>query len=351
MHLFLKTKPRYKTTLLISARCALLLALSAVITTRAAEPVVPPKQQQSSEAAQQQLEAAQERLEKAAREVAELSSRLTIERTPDALVFLGHNPNRAALGIGIGGNSDKDDGDGVPVLSVSPGGPAAGAGIKAGDVITEINGKPLKGEKGGNSREKLITEMSKLSPGDEVTLRYRRDDKMSIAKLKADKLLRHELPRTIQLRRRIETDDLPGFEQDLDRDMFFMKGFGAWRMGSFGEMELAPLTPKLGQYFGADKGLLIVRAPQDKDYKLEDGDVLLDIDGRVPENPSHAFRILGSYQPGEKVTINVLRQRKKIGVGIVLPKQTRMEMHGPLQPHPPRAPVEPPAPPASPSST
>ncbi len=30
--------------------------------------------------------------------------------------------------------------------------------------------------------------------------------------------------------------------------------------GVFGSAELVPLTPKLGQYFGTDKDLLVVRA-------------------------------------------------------------------------------------------
>ena len=71
------------------------------------------------------------------------------------------------------------------------------------------------------------------------------------------------------------------------------------------------MTPKLGQYFGTDKGLLVVRAPATPGMRLDEGDVILSIDGRTPENPRHAFRILGSYEPDEKVKVDVLRQRKR----------------------------------------
>jgi S1-C subfamily serine protease len=89
--------------------------------------------------------------------------------------------------------------------------------------------------------------------------------------------------------------------------------------GPLGEMELASLTPQLGRYFGTDKGVLVVRAP--KDFKLEDGDVILAIDGREPTSGSHATRILGSYQPGEKIAIKLMRQQKTVNVETMLPER------------------------------
>lgn len=65
--------------------------------------------------------------------------------------------------------------------------------------------------------------------------------------------------------------------------------------------------------------MLVVRAP--KDLKLEDGDVILAIDGREATNGSHATRILGSYQPGEKIAIKVMRQQKTVNVEAALPER------------------------------
>jgi len=39
-----------------------------------------------------------------------------------------------------------------------------------------------------------------------------------------------------------------------------------------GDMELVKLTERLGSYFGTDEGLLIVRAPQNEELKLQDGE-------------------------------------------------------------------------------
>ena len=90
-------------------------------------------------------------------------------------------------------------------------------------------------------------------------------------------------------------------------------------------MELVTLTPKLGRYFGTDKGVLVVRPPRSGDLKLEDGDVIVDIDGRKPENGGHALRILRSYQPGEKVTLNVLRDRKPVKLAVAVPARAANE--------------------------
>ena len=57
------------------------------------------------------------------------------------------------------------------------------------------------------------------------------------------------------------------------------------------DMELVTLTPKLGRYFGTDKGVLVVRAPSSAEFKLEEGDVIVDIDGRAPQNGAHAMRL------------------------------------------------------------
>ncbi len=289
-----------------------------------------------TKAAEQRLEEAQARLEQAAREVAELSGKLARDRLPDNLIFLNRNPNRAMLGIGIGGSHETEVDDGVVVMSVSPGGPAAGAGLKAGDVVVELNGKSLQREKDNSPKEKLLDSLSKLSPGDEVTLKYTREGNASIAKLKVDKL-------PAFARRDFRIRPYPGDMHRFDfGDFDWPHAAGMMHARSFGGMELVPLTPKLAQYFGTDKGLLVVRAPQGKDVKLEDGDVLVDIDGRTPTHPGHAFRILGSYQPGEKLTLNILRQRKKMALAITVPESGE---HGPRPPMPPHSPPEPGKPP------
>jgi S1-C subfamily serine protease len=91
--------------------------------------------------------------------------------------------------------------------------------------------------------------------------------------------------------------------------------------GPLANMELATLTPRLGTYFGTEKGVLVVRSPPDGALKLEDGDVILAIDGRQPTSGSHATRILGSYQPGEKITLRIVRQHKTVDLEATVPAE------------------------------
>ena len=72
----------------------------------------------------------------------------------------------------------------------------------------------------------------------------------------------------------------------------------------FHALELVPVTPKLGQYFGTDKGLLVVRAPPAPGAGLEEGDVILTIGGRTP-------RILGMPSASSGRTSRERRSRSK----------------------------------------
>jgi S1-C subfamily serine protease len=102
----------------------------------------------------------------------------------------------------------------------------------------------------------------------------------------------------------------------------FGPGFAGMH-GSVAGMELATLTAQLGAYFGTEKGVLVLRAPRNAAFNLQDGDVILSIDGREPTSGSHATRILASYQPGEKVKLQLMRQRKKMNVEAMVPQRHR----------------------------
>ena len=91
----------------------------------------------------------------------------------------------------------------------------------------------------------------------------------------------------------------------------------------WGHMEMVALTERLGKYFGTDKGLLVVRAPEDVSLKLEDGDVIQSIDGRDPTSVSHAMRILGSYQSGEELELQIMRDQRRQTLKIQMPDNRR----------------------------
>ena len=125
-----------------------------------------------------------------------------------------------------------------------------------------------------------------------------------------------------------------------------MIGASGW-----GDVEMVPVTEELGRYFGADEGLLVVRAPDEEALKLQDGDVIQSIGGRTPNSVSHAMRILSSYQSGEKLDIVIMRDQRKQTLEIEMPDQRTGQRHNfmavpsavKIIEVPPAAPAAPPA--------
>lgn len=270
---------------------------------RAADPVASPDRA----ATEKQLAEARERLDDAARDVAELSRQLYGGRDRDTARFAHARQRSAVLGINIGDSQSREDG--VEVMGVSPGGAAERAGLRTGDVIVSMNGNALRKSGERSPSQELVTFMRGVEPGAVVKVEYQRAGKRQVAEVTTTAA---EGPMARILRDRIglplpEGIELPEIEELL----------GPGR--SFRSLELVQVTPKLGKYFGTDSGLLVVRAPAGSGLRLEEGDVLQTIDGRTAESPGHAFRILRSYQSGEKVKLGVLRNRKQLVLEAVTP--------------------------------
>jgi type II secretory pathway component PulC len=248
-----------------------------------------------------QLAAARQKLEAAARDVAQLSTQLG----QSAMAHVQNLRTRAVLGIQLQVEPSASA-QGATILGVSPGGPAADAGVAAGDVIVALNGAPITGPDAGRQ---VLENMATVKPDSKVTLKVKRAGK----------------PKEFQITARTNVVDFfprfngPGHGFDAqwtETPPGPPPGYG----GLFEGMELAELSPALGQYFGTTKGVLVIRVPHDGEFlKLQDGDVILSIDGRVPENGSHAARILRSYQSGEKIHLKIMRQKKTLELDATLP--------------------------------
>lgn len=97
---------------------------------------------------------------------------------PRAITMATTNPNAARLGVTMGETGAADT-LGVLVDGVTAEGPAAKAGLKAGDRIQSINGVNLKLDRSdandetheGLVQRRLQREMAKAKPGDDIALR------------------------------------------------------------------------------------------------------------------------------------------------------------------------------------
>src|SRR5438094_1095774 len=211
------------------------------------------------------------------------------------------NVNRLRIGV-IVDTKANDAGDkvGARIEGITPGGPAEKAGLKAGDVITRFKGTALGGatsEDGERSGPglKLIDLAHELEPGDTVQVEYRRGSDARKATLVAEDL--GWMPNVTVMPRMPEMPDMQHFEFS----------FGM----PWGDLELVSLNPDLGEYFGTMEGVLVVKAPADSSLPLKSGDVILKIGDRTPSSPSHAMRIIRSYEAGESVSIDLMRKQRR----------------------------------------
>jgi S1-C subfamily serine protease len=278
---------------------------------------------------EQRLQDAQRRLEDAAREIAELSGEAAGPHAFRQFEYFLPGPRRAMLGVNLGGV--EPNGGGVRVESVSPGGPAEEAGVKAGDVIVAIEAKPV------TTGRELVRAMEAIEPGEKVQLGLKRDGKPVKLAVEA-----RELDRVFFA----GTPALPGLPampvmHEFEGDMH-------WLLGGWSDAELVTLTPDLGRYFGADKGVLVARAPGEASFGLEDGDVIVSIGGREPQSGTHAMRILRSYQPGESVELKILRDRRAQTLNAKVPERAKRDV---LRFAAPPKPPAPPPPPREPAAT
>ena len=122
--------------------------------------------------AREEMAHAREEMEEAAREMARLGQ----EMAGQVVIRLRDRQNKAMLGITLA-SGDETGADGVGVAGVSADGPAAKAGLQAGDVLVEIDGNSLKGDDDESAIVKLVEYMEDVEPGRQVTVDYLRDGK------------------------------------------------------------------------------------------------------------------------------------------------------------------------------
>ena len=232
--------------------------------------------------------------------------------------------NRAMLGINVDDQESTAKGDGVHVAAVTPRGPAAATGVKSGDVVTVIDGKSLKKDGDATPFQKLRAAMEEKKAGDEVKLKVLREGKALDFTVKAEAYA----PRAFGF-----SFGGPGGPDGLaDLSMLLPPGAMApmqpmgpgserfrWFTREWGELEMVGLSPKLGEYFGAKEGVLVVHAPSDGAINLQDGDVIVTVGGRKPQSPEQVLRILRSYDAGESLKVEVLRNRKSVTIDAKVP--------------------------------
>lgn len=251
------------------------------------------------------------------------------DSTRSGVMTYSFSGNHGRIGVVVATGADADsDKIGARITAVSPGGPAAKAGIQAGDVITKFNGVNLANVRSEDSDEsgpgnKLRELATALDPGDTVQVEYRHGAETKKATIVAEDVT-YSYNGTLNnaFGDRGFSLTMPKVEVAPFAEMRMpMEGWGEGMGGGMGmgfcfgdawcNLELVSLNSDLGDYFGTHDGVLVVKASEDSLLPLKSGDVIVSIGDRKPTSPAQAMRILRSYDTGETVNIEIMRHQKR----------------------------------------
>lgn len=309
-----------------------------------------------TEQARHELDQMREQMRDLGRRVAELSAQLGDDSPRNYAWRYLSDPDRAMIGIVM-----APDSRGVRIAGITPGGPAAKAGIKNNDVLMIVNGKALTAD--ADAQGKAVAEataaLHDLKIGQDVLLTVLRDGKKSNVVVKAE---RRE-PRSFVYA--LNGDDAHRVEiahnADVERIMRatrrgsneahdFARTFHV-RMPWWG-LNLVSLDKDLSAYFGTERGALVLNADTETFPGLRSGDVMQSIGGEIVAGPEDAMRLLRDAPEGGEIEVQVVRQKKPVTLTMKTPEFKAIFPLPPLPPEPPLPPhapgMAPPAPPSAP---
>ena len=174
---------------------------------------------------------------------------------------------------------------GVVIENVQAGSPAEKAGLKGGDVVTSVNGRPVKT---GND---LVNPIAEAPIGSKVKLTYMRD--------------------RVQKEATVEVGDRARVFPDRAGRMGDQPGEAA--PSEFG-LHVEELTPERGRRVGVEgqKGVVVTEvepASFAEDLNFGRGDVITEIN-RVPiYSVADYHKAVSSVKPGDDITFKVLRRQ------------------------------------------
>jgi S1-C subfamily serine protease len=79
-------------------------------------------------------------------------------------------------------------------------------------------------------------------------------------------------------------------------------------------LQLQDLSAQLAEYFGVDRGVLVVQVAENATLGLRAGDVIRAIGGRDVEDVADVRRILSSYEGDENVEVTIVRRGETMAV-------------------------------------
>lgn len=319
-------------------------------------------------AQQKEIDDAREEVSRAAKRLAELHRKYGGAHAAHGMQWNQRTGAKPLIGVVLAPDAQS----GVRIAGVTPEGPAAAAGIKSGDRLVSIGGKPITGDSGEARVENARKALGTLDTKTAVRLGYVRDGR------NAEVSVTPKLDQRVMvfagdgqfmnpgggkvIVRRIGEGGGEGGDFDFDIDiapgmMMFpdepgMHAF-AFANGQDGDarevhtqviridckpgeeckhgphrlaeafrwngLNLASVDPQLGRYFGTDDGVLVLSSspllPE-----LQPGDVIRKVDGKPVATPRAVMDALRAKPAESSVSVDYLRDRKSGSAQIKVPK-------------------------------
>lgn len=225
---------------------------------------------------------------------------------------------RGWLGVGIALNEKGQ----VVISEVDEKSPAELAKLQEGDVIISLDGKDI------NNPDALAAEVRGRKPGREATLKLERDGKTLEVKVRLGQYPEEEARRELETRfPRIfppETVFRVKPEQKIitaPRTPLLPLGRSRY-IGVYCD----ELTPELAAHFGVKEGRALIvsrlteKGPAEK-AGIKVGDVIFRVDGKKVESINDLIDIIQDRKEGEKVKVELLREKKALTVEVEIGEQ------------------------------
>ncbi len=215
----------------------------------------------------------------------------TVAQVFNQLVSPAHKVERGSIGITFSAETSPavtrmyGGGKGIVVQDVTPGGPAAQAGLKSGDAITNVGGKTV------TNGDELVSEVSSHHPGDKLKIGYLRNGKQEEATV------------TVADRQKLFGAQLGTSDEENEEQ--------APKEGKFG-ITVKPIPASAAKRLNLqpNQGVVVVDVKPGgfaDSIQLARGDVILEINRQPVNDPETLAKIESGLKSGQDVVF-VVRQ-------------------------------------------
>ncbi len=217
---------------------------------------------------------------------------------------------------------------GVLVSKVISGSPAAKAGLKEKDVITEVNGQRVEGT------EQFHRVIREIPAGRDVEVTVWRDGRaqnMHVVLGKSESAMARlkNLPKADPGQFVFTMPELPELSDSMGAlHGYGMSGFGQPHMG----IDAEDVSGAFGNYFGAPNGEgVLVRDVFENSAAakagLRAGDVIVRADGQPVRNVAELREKMHAAKDSKSLKLGVIRNKAEISVDVELPQSEKHDVH------------------------